>query len=129
MAYYLDRHIPMVAQLLGGALKGMNIEQGVAGGQPGVAAPYVALCHLAFDSIDAFQSAFDKHSAQIVRTDTCRYTELHQRAAHGSDQPGEAVIEFTGGRVLAAALVLSATASMGSAQQRRAHHTHADTRE
>jgi len=38
-----------------------------------VAAPYVALCHLAFDSIDAFQSAFDEHSAQIL-ADIPNYT-------------------------------------------------------
>jgi uncharacterized protein (TIGR02118 family) len=73
MAYYLDRHMPMVAKLLGGALKGMNVEQGLAGGQPGVAAPYVALCHLAFESIDTFQSAFDQHSAQIL-ADIPNYT-------------------------------------------------------
>ena len=73
MAYYLDRHMPMVRELLGGALKGTTVEQGLAGGQPGVAAPYVALCHLSFDSVDAFQAVFDKHSAQIL-ADITNYT-------------------------------------------------------
>ena len=75
MAYYLDRHMPMVAELMGGALKGMNVEQGLAGGQPGVAAPYVALGHLLFDSVDSFQSAFDQHSAQILG-DIPNYTNV-----------------------------------------------------
>ena len=69
MAYYLDRHMPMVRDLLGSALKGMTVEQGLAGGQPGAAAPYVALCHLSFDSVDAFQSAFDKHRRAFQCTD------------------------------------------------------------
>ena len=66
MAYYLDRHMPMVRDLLGGDLKGVNVEQGLAGGQPGAPATYTVLCHLTFDSVDAFQSAFDKHSAAIL---------------------------------------------------------------
>jgi uncharacterized protein (TIGR02118 family) len=73
MAYYLDRHMPMVRDLMGNALKGMNVEQGLAGGQPGVPAPYVALGHLLFDSVDTFQAAFSQHSAQIL-ADIPNYT-------------------------------------------------------
>jgi uncharacterized protein (TIGR02118 family) len=75
MAYYLDRHMPMVRDLMGGALKGMNVEQGLAGGQPGVAAPYIALGHLLFESVDEFQSAFDTHSAAILG-DIPNYTNM-----------------------------------------------------
>ncbi|HEU4691434.1 MAG TPA: EthD family reductase [Vicinamibacterales bacterium] len=73
MAYYLDRHMPMVRDLMGGALKGMNVEQGLAGGQPGVPAPYIALGHLFFESLDAFQAAFAQHSAPIL-ADIPNYT-------------------------------------------------------
>ena len=66
MAYYLDRHMPMVQSLMGGALKGVNVEQGLAGGQPGAPATYAVLCHLHFDSVDAFQSAFDQHGEEIL---------------------------------------------------------------
>ena len=73
MSYYLDRHMPMVRDLMGGALKGMNVEQGVAGGQPGVPAPYIAMGHLFFDSIETFQAAFAQHSAPII-ADIPNYT-------------------------------------------------------
>jgi uncharacterized protein (TIGR02118 family) len=73
MGYYLDRHMPMVRDLLGGVLKGMNVEQGLAGGQPGVAAPYIALAHLLFESVDAFQAVFDQHGSAIL-ADVPNYT-------------------------------------------------------
>src|SRR5262245_39927258 len=73
MSYYLDRHMPMVRDLLGGVLKGMNVEQGLAGGQPGAPAPYVALAHLTFESLDAFQAAFAQHSPAIL-ADIPNYT-------------------------------------------------------
>jgi uncharacterized protein (TIGR02118 family) len=73
MAYYLDRHMPMVGKLLGGALKSMNVDEGLAGGAPGAPAPYVAMCHLFFDSVGAFQAAFDEHSPTIL-ADIPNYT-------------------------------------------------------
>jgi uncharacterized protein (TIGR02118 family) len=73
MAYYLDRHMPLVRDLLDGVLKGINVEQGLAGGQPGVPAPYIALGHLLFDSVDAFQSAFAQHGEAIL-ADIPNYT-------------------------------------------------------
>jgi uncharacterized protein (TIGR02118 family) len=73
MAYYLDRHMPMVRSLMDGVVKGISVEQGLAGGQPGAPAPYVALGHLLFESVDAFQAAFAQHSAAIV-ADIPNYT-------------------------------------------------------
>ena len=58
MAYYCDKHISMVRQLLGGALKGVAVEQGIAGGEPGAPAPYLAIGHLSFDSVETFMTAF-----------------------------------------------------------------------
>jgi uncharacterized protein (TIGR02118 family) len=51
----------------------MNVEQGLAGGQPGVPAPYVALGHMLFESVDAFQEAFAQHSGAIL-ADIPNYT-------------------------------------------------------
>jgi uncharacterized protein (TIGR02118 family) len=65
MSYYLTKHIPMVKKLLGGALKGVVVEQGVSGGGPGTKAAYAVICHLRFDSVEAFQTAFGPHAAQV----------------------------------------------------------------
>jgi len=73
MTYYLDRHMPMVRDLMGGALKGMNVDQGLAGGQPGAPAPFVAAAHLLFNSVEEFQAAFTPHVDAIV-TDMPNYT-------------------------------------------------------
>ncbi len=34
MTYYINRHIPMVRQLLGSALRGVSVEQGISGEEP-----------------------------------------------------------------------------------------------
>jgi len=73
MAYYLERHMPMVKTKLGAACKKAEVEQGLGGGQPGVAAPFVAVCHLHFDSVDAFQAAFGPHADSIM-SDIPNYT-------------------------------------------------------
>ena len=73
MAYYLGKHMPMVRAKLGAALKGMAVEEGLAGGQPGAPAAYVALGHLSFDSVEAFQALFATHAAEIM-ADIPNYT-------------------------------------------------------
>src|SRR5262245_17290185 len=46
MAYYLNKHMPMVRQKLGAAVKGVAVEQGLGGGQPGTPPGYLAMGHL-----------------------------------------------------------------------------------
>ena len=60
MTYYLDNHIPLVKQRLGGALKTITVEQGLAGGAPQSPPPFAVMAQLSFDSVDAFQSAFGR---------------------------------------------------------------------
>ncbi len=67
MNYYLKSHIPMVKKLLGGALKGCVVEQGVGGAAPGTQATYSTLCHLRFDSVEAFQTAFGPNAAAVQK--------------------------------------------------------------
>jgi uncharacterized protein (TIGR02118 family) len=74
-AYYLDTHIPLLRRCLGPALKAVAVEQGLAGGAPGTPAAYVALCHLTFDSLPAFQAAFAPHAAEIM-ADIPNYTSI-----------------------------------------------------
>ena len=73
MTYYINRHIPMVRQLLGSALRGVSVEQGISGEEPGSPAPYVAMGHLLFDSVEAFQTSFGPR-AQAIMEDIPNYT-------------------------------------------------------
>ncbi len=74
MDYYLNSHIPMLQEKLGAALKGGAVEQGLSGVEPGSQATYVAMGHLLFDSVEAFQSAFGPHSEAIMG-DIPNYTD------------------------------------------------------
>jgi uncharacterized protein (TIGR02118 family) len=73
MAYYLNKHMPMVMRTLAPALKSYFVDEGLGGGQPGVAAPYVAMCHLMFESVEAFESGFATHGPDIL-SDIPNYT-------------------------------------------------------
>jgi len=73
MEYYCDRHMPMVRQLLGLALKGVSAEQGISGEEPGSPAPYIAMGHLLFDSLESFQTSFGPQ-AQAIIADIPNYT-------------------------------------------------------
>ena len=53
--YYCNKHMPMVKDKLGNACKGIAVDQGMAGGAPDSAAPYAAVCHLFFETVEAFQ--------------------------------------------------------------------------
>lgn len=59
--YYCKTHIPLAQKLLSPALKGVGVEHGIAGGEPGAPPPYLAIGHLLFDSLDAFMSSFMPH--------------------------------------------------------------------
>ena len=56
--YYIAKHIPLVRRLIGSALKGVEVEQGIGGLSQGSPAPYLAMGHLLFESPQAFQAAF-----------------------------------------------------------------------
>ena len=72
-SYYFDRHVPMVQEKLGAAVRGISVEQGLGGAQPGSPAAYVMMFHLLFDSVEAFQQSFGPHSEAIVG-DIANYT-------------------------------------------------------
>jgi uncharacterized protein (TIGR02118 family) len=66
MAYYCDKHMPMVKELCGDSCRGIAVEQGLGGAEPGSPAVYSAMGHLLFDSVEAFQAAFGPHAATIM---------------------------------------------------------------
>jgi uncharacterized protein (TIGR02118 family) len=75
MDYYLKSHIPMLQEKLGAALKGGAVEQGLGGAEPGSLATYVAMGHLLFDSVEAFQNSFGPHMETIM-ADIPNYTDI-----------------------------------------------------
>jgi len=75
MDYYVNKHMPMVRDRCGDALKGMNIYEGLAGGQPGEPPAFVCIGALEFDSVEAFQNAFAPHMGEIMG-DIPNYTKI-----------------------------------------------------
>lgn len=73
IGYYCDRHMPMVQRKLGADLRRIAVEQGLAGGEPGAPPAYLALGHLYFDSVEAFQTSFGPHAQEIL-ADIPNYT-------------------------------------------------------
>jgi uncharacterized protein (TIGR02118 family) len=75
MAYYCNRHMPMVKDKLGAACKRADVDQGLGGAQPGSRPAFVAMAHLIFDSVEAFQNAFGPH-ADAIMGDIPNYTDI-----------------------------------------------------
>ena len=75
MSYYCHNHMPLVKRLLSPAIQGIAVDQGIGGFGPGSSAPFVAAGHLLFESVEAFQKAFEPH-AQAIMGDIPNYTNL-----------------------------------------------------
>jgi uncharacterized protein (TIGR02118 family) len=65
-AYYRDRHMPMVKQLMGDTCKFYTIDKAMAKGAADPNAPYIAMGHLFCDSVEAFQTGFGPHTKAIM---------------------------------------------------------------
>lgn len=75
MDYYCTRHMPMVQEKLGAACKGIAVEEGLGGAEPGAPATYVAMGHMLFDTLESFQAAFGPHAATFMG-DIPNYTNI-----------------------------------------------------
>ncbi len=64
--YYCNKHVPMVMEMLGDALKGGAVDSGLAGGMPGEDPAFIAMGHLTFESVGSFQKAFGPNSEKIL---------------------------------------------------------------
>lgn len=73
--YYRDKHMPMVAGLMGDACLKYTVDKGLAGGMPGQPAPFIAQCHIYCESVEAFQKSFGPHGKAIMG-DVPNYTDL-----------------------------------------------------
>ena len=66
MNYYLNTHIPLVANLLGDAVKGATVEQGLGGPVPNSPATFAAMGNIYFDSMESFQNSFGPNAPKIL---------------------------------------------------------------
>ncbi|MFT4682154.1 MAG: hypothetical protein ACI9FU_002429 [Granulosicoccus sp.] len=66
MEYYSNTHIPMVQKLLGDAMKGGSIDNGLGGAVPGSPAPFSAIGNMFFDSVEEFGKAFGPKAEEIM---------------------------------------------------------------
>ena len=71
--YYCNQHIPMVAGLLGDAVKGATVESGLGSAAPGSTAPYAAMGNMYFESMESFQNSFGPN-AEAIMADASNYT-------------------------------------------------------
>jgi uncharacterized protein (TIGR02118 family) len=75
MDYYVNRHMAICRDTLGAALKGVQVDRGLGGAEPGSPAPYLAIGHLLFDSVEAFGAAFAP-AAAAIQGDIPNYTNV-----------------------------------------------------
>lgn len=64
--YYTSKHIPLVASLLGDAVKGATVEKGLGGAEPGSIATYAAMGNLYFSTMEEFGASFGPNAAEIM---------------------------------------------------------------
>jgi len=76
MRYYVDTHMPLSIELLSThpGFKGVSVERGLGGAEPGTDVAYIAMCHFLFDSIEDFMAAFLPHAARL-QGDIPNYTD------------------------------------------------------
>lgn len=75
MDYYSNKHMPMIASLLGDSLKLLAIDKGIAGRTAADPIPYLAIGYLYFDNLSAYQNSF-KPNAEKIRNDVPNYTNI-----------------------------------------------------
>lgn len=73
--YYKTKHLPMVVNALGSALKGLELDLGIASRVPEEPAPYIAIAHLKFDDIASFKASFGPHT-EVFAADVKNYSNV-----------------------------------------------------
>ena len=64
--YFLGTHMPLVADRCGDALRKWEVDEGISGGEADAPPPYMAVAHLTFDSVDAFNGSFGPNAGEIL---------------------------------------------------------------
>ncbi|MFY0592324.1 EthD family reductase [Roseivirga sp.] len=66
MEYYEKKHMPLVAELLGSAMKYYKIDKGIGGRTPNEPVPFLGIGYLYFNKLSDYQEAFGPHAQQII---------------------------------------------------------------
>ena len=64
--YYRDKHMALVRAKAGEGLARIEIDRAIAKPDPSVKPPWICTGHLYFESLEAFQTAFAAHGAEII---------------------------------------------------------------
>jgi uncharacterized protein (TIGR02118 family) len=75
MDYYMNSHTPLLQRLLGDSLKQISVDVGLRGAMPGTPAPYVVMCDLTFESVEAYEAVFAAHGMTLM-ADIPNYTNI-----------------------------------------------------
>lgn len=73
--YYSTTHVQLINEKLRPGLVRVEIDRGVGGESEGAPAPYTAVGHLIFESVEAFGSAMAAHGDALA-ADMPNYTDL-----------------------------------------------------
>lgn len=75
MNYYQQKHMPMVAGLLGKNLKSYEIDKGISGRTPGDKLPFLAIGYFYIHSVEEYNKVVSQHRDAIV-ADFKNYTNI-----------------------------------------------------
>lgn len=64
--YYCNTHFALVKELLGDAVLGATVEEGLAGGVPGSEPAYQVIGNIYFESLEAYQNSMGPHAEKII---------------------------------------------------------------
>ena len=64
--YYANQHLKLVMDRVGSAIVSAEINTGLGSAIPGEPAPFIAVGHLLFNSLEEFQAAFGPHAEEIM---------------------------------------------------------------
>lgn len=73
--YYCNTHFPLVAGLLGEALKSVSVEYGLSGPASEEEPAFIAMGHMIFDSVEAYKAAYGPHVVEI-KSDIPNFTNV-----------------------------------------------------
>jgi uncharacterized protein (TIGR02118 family) len=82
LGYYLTKHLDLSRDAFGAVLRGIEIDQGLSGIEPGSPSPYHVAAHLMFDCVEDFYTALMPRVEEL-RADVANYFD------------GEAIIQIS----------------------------------